>query len=134
MSIARWAGFAVMVALGLGASALQANCEWTMLGAREVDHRADHDKIELASSDQTFSAVRLHAVNAPVTVKKVVVHFGNGTDQVLDMQDEIQAGGKTRTIDLEGQWQDRHITSVEFWYKTAETGGQRAVVQLWGLS
>jgi len=39
MSIANWAGIAVMFALGICASAPQADCDWKLLGERTVDLR-----------------------------------------------------------------------------------------------
>jgi hypothetical protein len=132
MSIANWAGIAVMFALGISASAPQADCDWQLLGQRAVDHRADHDEIAVTSSDGTFNGIQLRVKGAPVAFKKVTVYFRNGTQQVLDMRDEIPDGGQTRTIDLEGKADERNITRVAFDYRTEEPRGERAVVQLWG--
>ena len=134
MSIANWAGIAVMFALGICASAPQADCDWQLLGERAVDHRADHDEIVVTRSEGTFNGVQLRVQGAPVAFKKVTVYFKNGTQQVLDMRDEIPADGQTRTIDLKGTSDERHITRVSFEYRTDDASGQRAVVQLWGMS
>jgi hypothetical protein len=59
------------------------------------------------------------------------VHFGNGSDQRIELRNTIPAGGESRAIDLEGQ--DRVIRSVEFWYDANTIRGRQAVVRLYGL-
>ena len=133
MTMGRWAGIAATMALALWAAAPQADCEWQLLGEREVDHRADHDGITVIGSERSFSRVQLRVKGAPVRFEKVIVYFRNGTQQELDFRDEIQACGMTRDIDLQGNAEDRFITRIDFNYRTDESG-PRAVVQLWGLS
>ena len=119
------------------ATALQADCDWNLLGERSVDLRADHDEIAV-NKDDTYNGLQLRIQGAPVTFQKVTVYFLNGTPQVLEMRDEIPAGGHTRTIDLENgeehNGEERHITRVAFSYKTDASRGERAVVQLWGMT
>jgi hypothetical protein len=105
-----------------------------MLGERKVDKRSDHDSINVNDSEGSFESVQLRVQNAPVEFEKVVVHYRNGTQQELNMRDEIPAGGTTRTIDLEGSVNERNITHVTFDYETDAEEGSRAVVQLWGRS
>ena len=102
---------------------------WVLLGQRTVTDRADHDLIAVTGARGTFRQVKLTVQRAPVDFHRVVVHYGNGDDQTLEMRNTIAAGGETRSIDLEGG--DRNLKSVEFWYD-ANTRGRRAVVRLWG--
>ena len=102
---------------------------WVLLGQRTVTDRADHDVIAVTKARGTFHQVKLTVQRAPVEFQRVVVHYGNGADQTLEMRSTIAAGGETRSIDLEGG--DRVLSSVEFWYD-ANTRGRRAVVRLWG--
>ena len=133
MRISNWAGIAVMSALGMCAMAAQADCDWQLLGQRSVDRRADHDEIVVTDSNATFSGVQLRVQGAAVEFEKVTVHFRNGMQQELDMRDRIEAGGSTRTIDLQGQGrEDRRITLVEFDYRADVDEDERAAVQLWG--
>jgi hypothetical protein len=133
MTIRKWSGIVAMLALAVFAGAPQADCNWEMLGAREVDHRVDHDEIAVTKSEGTFNAIQLRVQKAPVEFESVTVYFKNGTKQELDVREEVPAGGTTRTIDLQGDYEMRIIRRVEFDYRTAERG-ERAVVQLWGLS
>ena len=133
MCARKWFGIAAMFAFAVFASAPQADCDWQMLGSREVDHRADHDEIVVTRSEGTFNSIQLRVQNAPVELENVTVHFANGTTQTLNVREEVQAGGTTRTIDLEGARDERIVRRVEFDYRTSERG-ERALVQLWGLS
>lgn len=131
MSMRKWAGMAVMFALAACASAPQAN-DWQLLGERTVNHQTDHDDIVVTSREGDFKRIALRVQGAPVEFNRVTVHFKNGEDQVVDVRDEIRAGGETRPIDLEGH--ERVIERVTFNYRTDKLSGPRAVVQLWGLT
>jgi hypothetical protein len=65
-----------------------------------------------------FDNFRFVSEDAPVSFKRVVVHFGNGTDEELQFRQVIEAGGSTRAMDLRGR--RRIIKSVEFWYENGE--------------
>jgi hypothetical protein len=102
---------------------------WTLLGERLVSDRADHDVITVTSARGSFRQIKLTVNRHAVDFQKVVVHFGNGSDQTLAMRNTVPAGGETRAIDLEGT--NRFIRSVEFWYDAKSRGG-RAMVRLYG--
>ena len=62
---------------------------------------------------------------------KMVVHYGNGESQNIEIRENILKGGESRVIDLTGN--KRIINRVEFWYDTK--GGpmnDKALVELWG--
>ena len=118
------------VALILAApTPIAAQKAWTLLGERMVTDRADHDQIAVTSSEGTFRQIKLAVRRHAVDFRRVVVHFGNGADQTIDMKQTIRAGSETRAIDLEGD--NRNIRSVEFWYD-ANSRGRQAVVRLLG--
>lgn len=102
---------------------------WVLLGQRTVSDRADHDIIAVTGARGHFKQIKLTVQRASVDFHRVVVHYGNGDDQRLELRNTIPAGGETRAIDLEGG--ERVLKSVEFWYD-ANTRGRRALVRLWG--
>ena len=75
MTIRKWSGIVAMLALAVFAGAPQADCNWEMLGAREVDHRVDHDEIAVTKSEGTFNAIQLRVQNAPVEFERVTVYL-----------------------------------------------------------
>ena len=119
------AGAILLAALALGSA------DWVLLGQRTVTDRADHDLIPVTASRGDFRSIKLTVQRAAVDFHRVVVHYGNGSDQEIALRNTIPAGGESRAIDLTGG--DRVIRSVEFWYDANTFRGRRAVVRLFGL-
>ncbi len=105
--------------------------EWVLLGQRAVTDRADHDVIAVTAARGDFRSIKLAVQRAAVDFHRVVVHYGNGTKQEVDLRNTIPAGGESRAIDLSGT--ERVINRVEFWYDARTFRGRRAVVRLFGL-
>ena len=104
---------------------------WTLLGERHVTDRADHDTIAVTAARGDFKHLQIRVFKRPVQFHRVVVHFGNGADQTLELRDVIPAGGQSRVIDLEGG--DRVIRSIDFWYDAQSIGrGRGATVRVFG--
>ncbi|HEV8597949.1 MAG TPA: hypothetical protein VGQ69_01160 [Gemmatimonadales bacterium] len=112
------------LATGIGA-------DWVLLGQRAVNDRADHDVIMVTAARGDFSKIKITVQRASVDFHRVVVHFGNGGKQEIELRHTIPAGGESRAIDLTGD--DRVIRSVEFWYDANTIRGRRAVVRLFGM-
>jgi hypothetical protein len=120
------------VAIGIaavGAVVLQAQRgeNWVRIGERVVTDKADHDTIPVTGARGTFKAVKFEVLRHAVDFHRVVIHFGNGDDQKLDLRSTIPAGGSSRVIDIDGA--NRVIRSIEFWYdaKTLGRGGSATV-------
>ena len=103
---------------------------WKLLGSRTVTDRVDHDTIAVTGARGDFHGVKITVQRSAVRFIRVVVHFGNGGQQELEMRDLIPAGGETRVIDLRGN--DRVIRSVDFWYEAKSVGRKGAIVRLFG--
>ena len=120
---------ALLATLAL-AGPTQKQPEWILLGTRAVNDRVDHDVIPVTAARGDWKAIKITVQRASVDFYRVVVHFGNGTQQEVQMRNTIPAGGETRAIDLTGT--DRIINRVEFWYDANTIRGRRAVVHLFG--
>ncbi len=133
----RLAGFTVvlaMIGLAMATSAslhAQRARDWALLGERTVTDRGDHDTVVVSGVRGTFTAVKFEVQRHAVDFQRVVIHFGNGDDQKVELRDTIRAGGETRVIDIEGA--NRVIRSIDFWYDANTIGrGGRAVVRALG--
>ena len=125
-------GILVFAALiGCAPSRAGARADWDLLGSRTVSDRVDHDLIAVSSQRGDFRRIKFAVQRASVDFHRVVVHFGNGSDQRVDMRNTIPAGGESRAIDLEGN--ERVIRSVEFWYDANTVRGRRAQVRVFGM-
>lgn len=133
----RLAGFTVvlaMIGLAVATSAslhAQRARDWALLGERTVTDRGDHDTVVVSGVRGTFTAVKFEVQRHAVDFQRVVIHFGNGDDQKVELRNTIRAGGETRAIDIEGA--NRVIRSIDFWYDANTLGrGGRAVVRALG--
>ncbi len=99
------------------------------LGQANVDGSTDHDEISVGN-DQAFRAIQLRVQGGSVNFQRVVVHYDNGRNEVLQMAYRIDPGGSTRWVDLPGD--RRRIRSVELWYSRGGWGNRRPQVQLFG--
>lgn len=123
----------VLTALALTTPGLDAQrgARWERLGSRNVTDGVDHDTITVTAKEGTFNAVQFRVQRRAVDFHRVVIHFGNGDDQRLELRNTIPAGGESRVIAIEGA--NRVIRSVEFWYDAKTLGrGGRATVALFG--
>ena len=104
--------------------------DWDLLGERTVTDRGDHDTIAVTGARGTFTAVKFEVRNHAVDFQRVVIHFGNGDVQDVELRNIIPAGGKSRVIDIEGH--DRVIKTIEFVYDAQALGGRTARVRVFG--
>jgi hypothetical protein len=105
----------LLIGFTMAASAQPRRGPWTVLGEAHVDGGIDHDRIMVTAARGEYRAIRLRVENAPVQFDRVVVHFGNGSMERMDVRTRVRAGGESRVIDLPGA--RRVIESVELWYQ-----------------
>jgi hypothetical protein len=101
---------------------------WELLGTAHVDGAADHDNIKVSRGEQ-FRQIQLRVRGGAIEFRRVVVHYGNGASEEVQVRQRIPAGGQTRAIDLRGE--RRHIESLELWYGKGHWR-QRPMVELYG--
>ncbi len=124
-------GVLALTALFGCAGRMHASSDWELLGSRRVSDRVDHDVIGVGGGRGDYRRIRVTVQRASVDFARVVVHFGNGRDQRVELRNTIPAGGERRVIDLEGN--DRVIHSIEFWYDANTMRGRQAQVRVFGL-
>ena len=105
--------------------------EWVYLGQAHVDGAQDHDNIVVTAAKGRFHAIQLRIKDNPIHFERVIVHYGNGKAEPIDIRADIPRGGETRVIDLPGG--ARFIESVELYYARDSFGGRKPEVKLWGL-
>jgi hypothetical protein len=123
--------FIFAAVVGCAPARARSGAQWDLLATRAVNDRVDHDVIAVTSARGDFRRIKLTVQRAPVDFHRVVVHFGNGSDQRIELRNTIPAGGESRAIDLEGS--ERVIRSIEFWYDANTARGRRAQVRAFGM-
>ena len=105
---------AILFVLAFSVSLYAQEGRWDYLGNAHVDGGQDHDNIHVGRHDGRFRAIQLRVSGGGIYFERVVVHFGNGSQEELLLRDHIPSGRSTRAIDLPGE--RRVIESVELWY------------------
>ena len=123
----KWAiGFVLVLAFCTSAYAGE---HWTYLGDSHVDGSVDHDSIKVGRSDGSFRAIQLRVSDGAINFERVIVRYGNGTQEEIPIRAHIPDGGKTRAIDLPGD--RRMFQSVDLWYSKGNWS-RRPKVSLFG--
>jgi hypothetical protein len=104
--------------------------QWTLLGSSKVHGHRDYDEIIVTGSRGDYRAIKLFVQNEGIDFDRVVVHYGNGAVDKIEIKNFIPAGGETRVIDLAGG--DRVIQKVVFYYKSNAMSSRKGKVLLYG--
>lgn len=100
------------------------------LGSCKVNGHVDHDEIVVTASRGDFKAIKLFVENEGIQFDRVMVHYGNGTSDRMDIRKFIPAGGETRVLDLAGS--DRVVRKVTFYYESNGMTYKKGKVVLYG--
>jgi len=119
--------FAIALVLYFAPAAQAAN--WVYLGQAHVDGQHDHDNIEVGKAAGRYRFLQIRVRKAPIEFDRIVVHYGDGEPQVLQVRDVIRAGGHSRAIELQG---DRFVKSFELWYGKARPDSNKPELELFG--
>jgi hypothetical protein len=102
---------------------------WIYLGNAHVDGQHDHDNISVGAQAGRYRFLQVRVINAPIEFDHIVVHYGNGEPQTLEVRDVIRAGQRSRAIPLDG---DRIVQSLELFYSKANPNSGKPEIRLWG--
>ncbi len=122
--------YLLALAIILSTPAFSQPGKWTLLGERLVNDRLDRDVIPVTAAKGDFKSLVIRVKGASVYFKKVVVVYGNGERDEIELRNTIPAGGSSRVIDLKGH--DRIIREIEFWYDANTIRGRKAMVRVFG--
>ncbi len=114
-----------------GSLAAQEGRDWAYLGESHVDKLADHDRITVGRSPQSFRAIRFQVENGSIQIDRIKIHFHDAymaADRLMHVR--LASGSSSRAIDLPGG--RRIIDSVEIWYRK-DRSDERPTVLLYGL-
>ena len=100
----------------LSAQVAMAADDWEKLGCRAVNFAGDHDTITVGKSDGFYKRIKLRVRLAPIEFYKVRVVFGSGADLDIPIQQAVEAGSESRTLDLPAG--DRVIQKVGLNYRS----------------
>jgi len=104
---------------------------WDFLGCTQVSESQDHGRIQIARRDRLFfRTIQLRVSGKAIFFDRFVVHFDNGTSEVLPVSERISPETGNYVFDLPGG--PRALESVELWYYK-EPWGQNPQISLYGV-
>lgn len=103
---------------------------WELLGERTVNDSAEYDTILVGARKGRFTKLKLSVDEAPVEVKRVTVHFKDGSRQVIERNMFVGENRRSPTLDLKGN--RRLVDKVVFYYEARSRGWERADIKLYG--
>ncbi len=127
------AGLAILAAgvVSTANAQINKNDKWVLLGTRLVNLTQDKDTIDVTSAKGRFKAVRLEAKRRGIVLSRVQVVYGNGAIHNEDRNINLNAGERTRPIDLRGE--ERFVDQINLVYQTEKGTVVPASVEVWGL-
>ena len=109
---------------------LQNSNDWELLGSRQVDYTLDRDEILVTRLEGVFTAVKVKVKKGSLNMHSLVLHYGNGEKDEINLKQNFGAESESRVIDLPGN--KRVIQKAVFTYDTKTKSDVKAVVELWG--
>ncbi|MDX2360413.1 MAG: DUF2541 family protein [Crocinitomicaceae bacterium] len=108
----------------------QSNVRWEKLGMRTVDYKLDRDVIPVGAMQGTFSKLKVTINGGAVNMHKMIVHYKNGTEEVITLKHAFTSGSNSRIIDIRGG--RRLIQKITFFYDTKNLSRNKAVINVFG--
>ncbi len=103
---------------------------WKFIADKKVSWGVDHDVIYTGNINDDFRQLKLKVTDGPLKMYDMKVYFDNGEVQDVSIRFQIRQGGESKVIDLNGG--QRHLSKIEFWYKTKGFMKGRARIAVWG--
>ena len=122
---------AVFLFLFVSASLL-AQANWQKLGSRKVDFKVEKDEIVVGAQEGTFTKLKLLVTSGSLNMHKMVVVYGNGKREEIQLRHNFNAKSTSRLIDLKGN--KRAIRKIIFWYDSDLTRKGRATLSVFARS
>src|ERR1700730_7042676 len=71
---------------------------WQYLGDSHVDGSQDHDSIKVGRSAGTYRAIQLRISGGAINFERVIVRYGNGTQEEISIQARTTDDGAKRCL------------------------------------
>lgn len=103
---------------------------WALLGSRQVNGRADRDRIEVGKYEGKFSKLTMAVEDSDLELVDFRIEFDDRTEYHPKLSYFFKEGQRTRAIDLPPS--EHAIRFIDINYKNTRGGGA-ASVEIWGL-
>ncbi len=104
--------------------------KWDHLGSRTVNYRLDRDVIKVTAREGGFRKLKIKVTGGSINMHRMVVQYGNGQKEEIQLRHNFSRRSATRIIDLKGH--KRIIRDITFFYDTKNLSRKRAKVHVFG--
>ena len=104
--------------------------EWERLGSRVVNYGLDRDVIAVGANEGGFTKLKVDVRGGAINMHRLVVEYGNGERDEIELRHNFSKGSGSRIIDLNGG--KRIIKTITFVYDTKNLARKRAIVTVFG--
>jgi hypothetical protein len=104
--------------------------DWENLGTLEVTNDRERSVLQLDRRDGRFDALRMRVRGNDVNFRRVVVVYGNGRRDNLDLNRVVEAGEETGEIEFRGR-NGRFLDRIIIVHEKARRRGRPAEIQVW---
>lgn len=104
--------------------------DWVHLGSKKVNYKVDRDVIKVGIKDGRFKKLKLVVTQGNLNMHRMVVHYGNGSQEEIELRHNFSRRSSSRVIDLKGN--KRIITKIVFIYDTKNLSKRKAKLQVFG--
>ncbi len=131
ITLQRFSISSLLVVLFLVASSFTSNIgKWDHLGSRTVNYRLDRDVIKVTAREGGFTKLKIKVTGGAMNMHRMVVQYGNGKKEEIQLRHNFSRRSSTRVIDLKGN--KRIIRDITFFYDTKNLSRKRAKVHVFG--
>jgi len=104
--------------------------KWERLGSKKVSFKLDRDVIKVGLRDGGFRKLKVQVTGGSLNMHKMVVEYGNGQKEIINVRHNFSPRSGTRVIDLDGG--KRVIKDITFWYDSKVRARGKATVHVFG--
>ena len=121
----------IILLLSMGGSVCaQGRGNWERLGHREVNFKADHDRIDVGRHEGKFRQLEIRVQGAPVEIRRMIVTFANDEKFSANVRRRFDESTRSHVIDLPGN--RRVIKRIDFEYVSPNRRAGKATVEVYG--
>ncbi|GAB5399546.1 MAG: hypothetical protein Aureis2KO_11310 [Aureisphaera sp.] len=104
--------------------------DWVKIGTKKVDYKLDKDIMNVGLDDGRFKKLKLVVTGGNLNMHRMVVHYGNGSKEEIELRHNFGKKSSSRVIDLKGN--KRIIKKIVFVYDTKNASRQKAKIRVFG--
>lgn len=131
IKLQRFSILSILLIIGLTLSSFSSGyLKWEHLGTRTVNYKLDKDVIKVTAKEGGFKKLKIKVTGGSINMHRMVVQYGNGEKDVIQLRHNFSRRSATRLIDLKGG--KRIIRDITFFYDTKNLSLRKAKVHVFG--